>query len=115
MRSYDNAIDRKEIDDNQCLPDMPCERPDKCKLPVSALDDNSLTMLRELYAQDFEKLGYETEVLASRERFRLSVSTRPHSKHEPERIRVFGDDMVSASSPYFHDSRDMGRRQEGAA
>ena len=79
MRSYDNAIDPQEVDDNKCLPDMPCERPDKCHLPVSALDSNSLTMLRELYAEDFEKFGYETEVRASRERFRLSASTRPHS------------------------------------
>lgn len=119
MRSYDNAIDPQEIDDNQCLPDMPCERPDKCHLPVSALDSNSLTMLRELYAEDFEKFGYETEVRASRERFRLSASTHPHSERKPERIRVFGDDLVSASSPYFHDSRDLsrdrGRSRDGGA
>jgi len=114
MRSYDSAIDPKEIDDNQCLPLMPCERPDKCKLPVSALDDKSLTLLRELYAQDFEQLGYETEVLSSREHSRLSLSKRPHGKHAPERIRVFGDDMVSASFPHFQDRRDMDRSQEGA-
>ena len=114
MRSYDNAIDPQEVDDNKCLPDMPCERPDKCHLPVSALDSNSLTMLRELYAEDFEKFGYETEVRASRERFRLSASTRPHSERKPERIRVFGDDLVSASSPYFHDSRDLSRDRGGS-
>ena len=97
MRSYGNAIDAQEIDDNQCLPLMPCDRPDHCKLPVSALDDKSLAMLRELYAEDFKQLGYETEVLPSRERFRLSVSTRSHGKPEAEKIRVFGDDLVGAS------------------
>ena len=51
---------------------LPC-----CKERAGA---NSLTMLRELYAEDFEKFGYETEVRASRERFRLSASTRPHSE-----------------------------------
>ena len=114
MSNYGDAISGDDLEDFRCTQAMPCERADKCKLTVSDLDETSKAMLHEMYAEDFRRLGYEAEVLPSRDRSRLRARQQG-AQEEPQEdspatspLQLFDDDEVGAYGAY-EDAANYGR------
>ena len=108
MRPFGNAIPTVELQRHRCPPSMPCKSfVEPCELPVGSLDSVSRSMLRHVYRHDFDRFGYDPQVLPSRK----SVQWRELAQHTPHLdsaadvgsgtlIGLFGDDLVSGSGMY---------------
>jgi len=73
----------------------------KCALLVGDLNSTSRTMLQQVYANDFRRFGYSTELLNSRNHFEKELQrSNSSSSRDTLMMRVFEDDQVFADSCY---------------